>query len=205
MSEPYWVPMASAPVDYQGAYDPAVAYAQGAVVLYNGVTYIAVNPSLGQTPPIAGNLGGVPLVTSLPGSPNDGDEIVLTDSLTAPTFSWRLKYVAAKATNKWVFIGGNSVYSELTGPATTSDTTGNYLDLSPNVSWTAPVAGIFAFEFLADLQGSTTTLYGLALKFGAAATADADAWALPSSTNPNTMTAHRAYNQAVLAGDLVKA
>jgi len=43
--------MASAPVDYQGAYDPAVSYAQGAVVIYNGVTYIAVNPSLGQTPP----------------------------------------------------------------------------------------------------------------------------------------------------------
>jgi len=53
MSEPYWVAMASAPVDYQGAYDPAVAYAQGAVVTYNGVTYVAVNPSQGQTPPPA--------------------------------------------------------------------------------------------------------------------------------------------------------
>jgi hypothetical protein len=50
--------------------------------------------------------GGAPLVTALPGSPTDGQEVILVDSLTAPTYQWHLKYVAAKASNRWIFVGG---------------------------------------------------------------------------------------------------
>jgi len=58
MSEPFWTPLGAAAVDYIGVYDPAVQYAPGAVVSYQGVTYLAVNPSLGVTPPAAVLLGG---------------------------------------------------------------------------------------------------------------------------------------------------
>lgn len=45
--------------------------------------------------------------TALPGSPADGDFFILVDSTTAPTYSWQLRYVAAKASNKWIFVGGS--------------------------------------------------------------------------------------------------
>ena len=47
------------------------------------------------------------LVTSLPSSPNDGDEITLVDSITSPTYRWRLRYNSASSSSyKWEFIGG---------------------------------------------------------------------------------------------------
>jgi len=177
MSEPYWVAMASAPVDYQGVYDPAVAYAQGAVVLYNGVTYIAVNPSTGQTPPTSGNLGGVPLVTSLPGSPNDGDEIILTDSLAAGTYFWRLKYVAARTTNKWVYIGGSPLYAENPVGDTTSSAT--YVSLGAGPSLTIPVAGDYDITIGSDAGRSAGSASGfltyMSFAVGATAASDTDA------------------------------
>jgi len=40
-------------------------------------------------------------------TPYDGQEIVLTDSLTAPTFNWHFRYNASDSTAyKWEFIGG---------------------------------------------------------------------------------------------------
>ena len=139
MSEPYWVAMASAPVDYQGAYDPAVSYAQGAVVLYNGVTYVAVNPSLGQTPPGAVPLA-VPMVTALPGSPADGQEVILCDDVSNPTYAWRFRYVAAKTSNKWVFIGGPPKIAVVPTAEATSSAT--YVALATaGPSFTIPVAG----------------------------------------------------------------
>jgi len=177
MSEPYWVAMASAPVDYQGVYDPAVAYAQGAVVLYNGVTYIAVNPSTGQTPPTSGNLGGVPLVTSLPGSPNDGDEIILTDSLSAGTYQWRLKYVAARTTNKWVCVGSTPLLAENVIGDTTASAT--YVALGAGPSLTVPLAGdyfVTASALISNSAGASGNASGfMGYDVGATAAADADA------------------------------
>ena len=46
--------------------------------------------------------------TTLPGSPTDGQEYVLVDSLTAPTYVWRFRYNASSASAyKWEFIGGS--------------------------------------------------------------------------------------------------
>ncbi len=39
------------------------------------------------------------LRTTIPGSPTNGQEIVYTDSLTAPTYMWRLRYITAAT--KW--------------------------------------------------------------------------------------------------------
>lgn len=64
----------------------------------------------------------IPLVTALPSNPSNGDMVVLTDSLSAGTYFWTLKYVAARSSNKWVFIGGIPLYAVVETPETTAAT-----------------------------------------------------------------------------------
>ena len=46
--------------------------------------------------------------TTLPASPVDTQEYILVDSVTTPTYSWHLRYVAGiPDTYKWVFAGGH--------------------------------------------------------------------------------------------------
>ena len=114
MSEPYWVALGpkASPVDYVGDWAAGTAYLPGQVVRHNGADHIAVNPSTGQTP-LAQAIGALPVIgigTSLPASPFDGQEYILTDSLTAPTYAWRFRYVASITdAYKWVFIGGYAI------------------------------------------------------------------------------------------------
>lgn len=50
--------------------------------------------------------------TTLPGSPVDGQEAILVDSVTNPTYVWRLRYNAGSASAyKWEFIGGTDYYA----------------------------------------------------------------------------------------------
>src|SRR6516164_5696483 len=45
--------------------------------------------------------------TSLPGSPIDGQEYVLVDSTTNPSYQWRFRYNAASTSAyKWEHVGG---------------------------------------------------------------------------------------------------
>ena len=51
-------------------------------------------------------------VTALPGSPFDGQLILFTDSTSAPTYVWQLRYNANSASSfKWEFVGGSSFNS----------------------------------------------------------------------------------------------
>jgi len=160
-------------VDYEGAWAAGTQYAPGDVVTYNGVTYLAVNPSLGSTPPPAfGATAG--LVTALPASPVDGQEVILVDSLTAPTFAWHLKYVAAKASNKWVAIGGDAVSWV---PAQESrGVTATYAALTtPGPQVTVPVAGIYTVEMSVVLIANGGWSQWMSYDIGATAAADVDA------------------------------
>jgi len=56
MSEPFWTPLGGQPVDWEGAWAAGTQYAPGDVVTYNGVNYLAVNPSLGVNPGAAAAL-----------------------------------------------------------------------------------------------------------------------------------------------------
>jgi hypothetical protein len=172
----------AAGVDYEGAWSAAIAYQAGDVVNHNGVEYLAVNPSTGQTPPSA----GIALVTALPGSPQDGLEVILTDSLTAGTFHWRLRYVAARATNKWVFVGG----SPLQASVDTSETTASaaYAALaSAGPSVVVPVAGDYEISVESLQTGASNNADAQRLHsfdVGATGAIDNDAaW----STNPTTV------------------
>lgn len=123
--------------------------------------------------------GAVSLVTALPGSPVDGQECVLVDSLTAPTWSWRLRYVAGITdAYKWLAVGAVPAEVEIATSESTASTT--YVDLTTvGPQFTIPRAGIYLLEFNvgwshnASATGAALTRW-VALKLGAAATSDND-------------------------------
>ena len=139
-------PSSGGGVDYIGNWAAPTPYKKGDVVRYNGVDYLAVNDSTGQTPPATSPMvGGIG--TSFPASPFDGQAFTLVDSLTAPTYSWHFRYVASITdAYKWVFIGGAPINKQILTAQTPS---------GPNI-WTnlgtvgpdfiVPRAGIYQSE-----------------------------------------------------------
>ena len=97
--------------------------------------------SAAQIPPIA-------LVTALPASPVDGQEVILVDSLTAATYRWRLRYNAgASGANKWGYIGGSPAEARVATSETTG-TIGSYVNLGTvGPRFTVPRAGDYAVRF----------------------------------------------------------
>lgn len=107
---------------------------------------------------------------ALPGYPSDGDVTILTDSLSAPSYLWRLVYLAALS--KWWMLGGTDLYNNIPAAETISGTV--FADLATvGPSITVPVAG--TYDFFADLghiQNSGTDDFRIGLKVGAAATVE---------------------------------
>jgi hypothetical protein len=115
------------------------------------------------------------LVTALPSSPENGDQCVLTDSLTAPTYSWLLQYVSAKSTNKWQFIGGSPLVAEVATSQTSSST--SYAALATvGPSITVPVAGDYLVGIGAFFLNAVTGQVGrMSYDIGGTGAVDADA------------------------------
>jgi len=67
---------------------------------------------------------------SLPASPVDGQEAILVDSISNPTYQWRFRYNAGSTSAyKWEFIGGADASARVYTAETTT-TTGTWLDLA---------------------------------------------------------------------------
>lgn len=131
---------------------------------------IRIDTLFGALAPVGGS--AAPLVTTLPASPVDGQECILCDSLSAPTYTWHLKYVAAKASNKWVFVGGAPLRAEVTTLETTASTT--YVALATaGPALVIPVAGIYdiGVGFVSQTAKSSFMSYDI----GATGAVDADA------------------------------
>ena len=80
----------------------------------------------------------VPIGLTLPASPANGDEAILVDSLTTPTYAWRFKYsTGISDANKWIFIGGAPIV--VAGQAVMTSASWTTL-----CSITVPRAGIYA-------------------------------------------------------------
>jgi hypothetical protein len=59
----------------------------------------------------------VPYGTTLPASPVDGQEAVLVDSITNPSYQWRFRYNAGSTSPyKWEFVGGAPLRQTPSGP-----------------------------------------------------------------------------------------
>ena len=142
--------------------------------------------------------------TSLPGSPADGKEHTLVDSITAPTYQWRFRYNAGSASAyKWEFVGGTPLSAEVVTQESSTSTT--YVDLTTvGPSVTVPRAGDFLLDFGAGvITGTATTVY-LAPKLGSAATADADAATFAPQGGTEGVAISQKIKRTLAASDVVK-
>lgn len=90
--------------------------------------------------------GTVNYGTTLPGSPTDGQEAVLVDSVTNPTYQWRFRYNAGSLnTDKWEFVGGSPAYAKVAASESTASTA--YVALTTvGPSFTIPRGGVYRVE-----------------------------------------------------------
>ncbi|HXY16846.1 MAG TPA: hypothetical protein VEH79_01600 [Gaiellaceae bacterium] len=91
--------------------------------------------------PFAGAIVLTP-ATNLPGSPTDGQQAILVDSTSAPTYAWLLQW--SVAASKWLFIGGSPATSHVVTSESTSST--SYVDLTTVQSITVARAGTYIIE-----------------------------------------------------------
>lgn len=118
-------------------------------------------------------LASAPVVTSLPGSPVDGQEInYLADA--ANGVLWHFVYNAAAG--KWLFTGGPPLFSEAGTPGVDENTTNlGYTTLAtPGPALTLPLAGDYDVMHVYDGYNSGTSTNAMSYQVGAAAAIDAD-------------------------------
>lgn len=129
----------------------------------------------GSKVPLA-NLPIIPVVTALPGSPTDGQEVILVDSLTVPTYAWRFRYVSGITdANKWLYCGGDPAFIEITNQdATTSATFIALANAGP--VFAIPRAGIYDVEigFMAYKPSGNGSILVMSYDIGATGAVDAD-------------------------------
>lgn len=140
-------------------------YLDGDLVVYNNMLWICVNPTNAAPaawpggPTIPANYN-VPYGTSLPVSPTDGQEAILVDSLTNPTYQWRFRYNAGStSTYKWEFVGGIPILAGPQGSLTTA-TNATWLDLTSGPTLTVPRAGVYIVEHGCGIQNNGATSGG---------------------------------------------
>ena len=103
-------------------------------------------------------LGSVPATaygTTLPGSPADGQEAILVDSTTNPTYQWRFRYNAgSSSTYKWEYVGGSAA-SNFIG-TTESSSAASWVDLTTvGPQFTVPHAGDYLIQIDCAVQGAS--------------------------------------------------
>lgn len=102
----------------------------------------------------------------------DGYEFTLVDSLSAPTYQWRFRYVKAKASNKWVFVGGPPLASYVEGGGSLGN--GGYTDIAGGPSLTVPVAGDYLIRMGAWIYHGQTCESWMSFSINGAAPVDGD-------------------------------
>lgn len=122
------------------------------------------------------------IVTSLPGSPTDGEEVyVQTAAMATANIMWHAKY--RTAIGKWEVLGNTSLYSGGASLDVAPGGDGVWTELSTaNASLTIPVAGLYDVHFGASAQenvgGAVSGDLFLSLyKNGASVTSQVESWA----------------------------
>jgi len=116
-----------------------------------------------------------PLVTSLPASPVDGQEVYFQADATNGIV-WRLRYNAGSSSAyKWEFVGGSPLFAEVATEETTASTT--YVALATaGPTLTLPRAGDYDVEIGCRLYSSVNNTGALmGYDIGATGAVDADA------------------------------
>jgi hypothetical protein len=141
-----------------------------------GVVGVLYRDAGGATPTwTAVNPGTNPVLTSLPASPVDGQEIRFLADATNRVI-WHLRYNSGSSfSSKWEFLGGGDLWAGIDATSTLGSTT--YANLADGVSTavTLPLAGDYSVEVGAEINtGAANTGY-VSYAIGATAAADADA------------------------------
>jgi hypothetical protein len=138
-------------ISYEGDWAAPTTYTDGDVIVYNGVAYLCVGGPTTATPDPtlwgAAQISKPTYGTTLPGSPVDGQEAILVDSTTNPTYQWRFRYnVGSTSPYKWEFIGGPPAYATV-GPNESTGTTGAWINLAtPGPLFIVPRAGDYRVQ-----------------------------------------------------------
>jgi len=132
---------------------------------------------------IAEPAGGVANVTTLPTTDlKPGKEIILTDSLTSPTYHWHLRYNAESSSSyKWECIGSTPAFAAASGDVVGLTNT-TYADTSGGPSFTLPT-GVGGDFFIAitgcvviSAAGGDMDRASMSYRIGAGASSDV--WAI---------------------------
>jgi hypothetical protein len=112
--------------------------------------------------------------TSFPASPPDGQEHVLVDSVTNPSYQWRFRYNASSTSPyKWEFVGGTHAYRVVETSEAIVSPSGSVPSDTATVgpSFTVPYAGDYWIEYAAQITAPgaspTNFLVGVAYAAGA--------------------------------------
>lgn len=178
----------------------AGTYNDGDIAIKDGVAYMATKTTA-QVPtawPNQGSAVGIAPAVTLPSSPADGQQAILVDSLTVPTYSWLLQWSAAAA--RWLYIGGAPASSEVDASEALVATFTTYQDLTTvGPQFTAPRAGVYELSYGAIAQEQTY----MSPKIGAAATSDNDRAQVATGASNNVSVA-RTRRKTLALSDLVK-
>jgi hypothetical protein len=158
---------------------------------------------------VAEPAGGVQVVTSFPLAPIPGQEIVLTDSLSSPTYHWALRYNADSASSyKWECMGGTPgvVVTGAGGQQTTTSTT--FTDLTttgPDFTLPTGVGGDFLVQVGASIANSDAPAGRVSLMsyaLGATGAGDDGAARSQSSGQVSVMSSRR--KTSIASGALIR-
>jgi len=148
--------------------------------------------------------------TSLPGSPVDGQQAILVDSTSSPTYAWMFQYLASAS--KWLFIGGSPAITEVATAEFTNSTT--YVDLTTvGPSFTIPRTGQYEIAFAFNQYGQNIP-GGAAVKLGSAATSVNEGFSSGAGANgagagnaissATRVGGSKMFSRALNAGDVLK-
>lgn len=125
---------------------------------------------------------GVPTVTSLPGSPANGDEVYYQfylNGTSGNTGYWHLRYNSS--TTYWDFLGGPAIYTEVTAVNTTTSTTYAALGTAGPTA-TLPLAGDYSIGIGAEIGYAGSGNGCMSYDIGATPAVDADAACMAAPT-----------------------
>lgn len=111
---------------------------------------------------------------ALPGSPTDGQEYILVDSLTVPTYQWRFRWNNSSANaDKWECLGAVPAIVEVATSETTAST--SYVALATGgPSFTVPRAGVYDVTIEATIEASAGDAAHMSYDIGGTGALDAD-------------------------------
>lgn len=124
----------------------------------------------------AGNISRPAVVTTLPASPADGDEVYYqTSAMATANIMWHLRYRAAAGTYKWEYIGGSPFITGVAGDITTTSSSRVAMTAGPTIA--LPKAGKYILSLDVTVVGLATpgtALHGIRLDSGAAPITDCE-------------------------------